>query len=223
MPLFYQQDINASTKLGIWKISENEDFFLEKVPQHRDITHPHKRLQHLAGRFMLQELYPDFPYDLIRIADTRKPFLSNEAYHFSISHCAEYAAAIVSSTQRVGIDVELTTSKMERIAPKFLHPDEQQLLIDTKELLHTRFALHALNKDQWLLHTLFWSAKEAVYKWFGLGGVQFNEQIIIKGIDLNVQGVMQCYFRHDIQLPVTVNYRVFGDLCISWVDNDYTG
>lgn len=223
MPLFYQQDINASTKLGIWKISESEDFFLEKVPQHRDITHPHKRLQHLAGRFMLQELYPDFPYELIRIADTRKPFLSNEAYHFSISHCADYAAAIVSSTQRVGIDVELTTSKMERIAPKFLHPDEQRLLLDTKELLVTRFASHALNKEKWLLHTLCWSAKEAVYKWFGLGGIQFNEQIIIKGIDLKEQGVIHCFFRHDIQLSVTVNYRIFGDLCVSWVDNDYTG
>lgn len=223
MPLFYQQDINANTKLGIWKISENEDFFLQKVPQHRDITHPHKRLQHLAGRFVLQELYPDFPYALIRIADTRKPFLSNEAYHFSISHCADYAAAIVSIDQRVGIDVELTTSKMERIAPKFLHPDERQLLEDTKALLHSRFTDHPLNKDQWLLHTLFWSAKEAVYKWFGLGGIQFNEQIIFTGIELHQPGVIHCFFKHEIQLPVTVSYKVFDNLCVSWVDNDYTG
>jgi phosphopantetheinyl transferase len=223
MPLFYQQDINADTKLGIWRISESEDFFLEKVPQHRDITHPHKRLQHLAGRFMLQELYPYFPYELIRIADTRKPFLSNEAYHFSISHCAEYAAAIVSLTQRVGIDVELTTSKMERIAPKFLHHEEQQLLLDTKKLLQSQFPGHPLNNDPWLLHTLSWSVKEAVYKWFGLGGIQFNEQIIIKEIDLRADGVIHCFFKHDIQLPVIVSYKIFGDLCVSWVDNDYTG
>src|SRR3954462_10941207 len=107
MPVFFQQQINDTTRLGIWKIEETESFFKENVPLHRDITHPHKRLQHLAGRFLLQFLAPDFPYDLIRIAETRKPFLSNDAYHFSISHCGDYAAAIVSRDSRVGIDVEL--------------------------------------------------------------------------------------------------------------------
>ena len=95
MPIFYQQDIDDSTKLGIWKIEEDEDFFLEQVPLQRDITHPHKRLQHLAGRFLLKYLFPDFPVKLIKIADTKKPFLEDEAYHFSISHCDDYAAAIV--------------------------------------------------------------------------------------------------------------------------------
>ena len=83
--------------MGIWKIEEPESFFKGNVPQHRDVTHPHKRLQHLAGRFLLQYLFPDFPYGLIQIADTNKPYLPNEQYHFSISHCGDYAAAIVSS------------------------------------------------------------------------------------------------------------------------------
>jgi hypothetical protein len=39
------------------------------------VTHPLKRLQHLAGRFLLQFLCPGFPYELIRIADTAKPYL----------------------------------------------------------------------------------------------------------------------------------------------------
>jgi len=69
---------------------------LEKVPLQNNITHPHKRLQHLAGRLVLSELYEDFPIKLIQIADTKKPFLPDEAFHFSISHCGEYAAAIVS-------------------------------------------------------------------------------------------------------------------------------
>ena len=96
MPLVYQQNINATTKLGVWHIEEDEGFFLGQVSLQREITHPHKRLQHLAGRYLLKELYPDFPYDLIRIADTRKPFLENEVYHFSISHCGPYAAVMLS-------------------------------------------------------------------------------------------------------------------------------
>ena len=68
MPIFFQQQINDSTRLGIWKIEETEEFFKANVPQHRAVTHPHKRLQHLAGRFLLQYLFPDFPYELIQIA-----------------------------------------------------------------------------------------------------------------------------------------------------------
>src|SRR5688572_33506351 len=84
MPLFYQQAVDSETKLAIWKIEEEEQFFLDHVPLQREITHPHKRLQHLAGRYLLQFLFPDFPIRLIQIADTRKPFLEDEAYHFSI-------------------------------------------------------------------------------------------------------------------------------------------
>jgi len=121
MPLVYQQNINSSTKLGIWHIIEEESFFLAEVPLQREITHPHKRLQHLAGRMLLRTLFPDFPYDLIRIADTRKPYLENESYHFSISHCGDYAAVIVSKDHRVGIDIERINEKVERIQHKFLN------------------------------------------------------------------------------------------------------
>ena len=107
MPLVYQQNINATTKIAVWHITEPEDFFLVQVPLQREIRHWHKRLQHLAGRLLLKELYPDFPVALIQIADTKKPFLENEPYHFSISHCGDYAAVIVSKTYRVGVDVEL--------------------------------------------------------------------------------------------------------------------
>ena len=61
MPIFFQHQISEATRLGIWKIEETEDFFKANVPQHRSVTHPHKRLQHLAGRFLLQYLFPDFP------------------------------------------------------------------------------------------------------------------------------------------------------------------
>jgi phosphopantetheinyl transferase len=128
VPVFYQHTINQTTKLGIWQIEEDENFFLAKVPLQQSITHPNKRLQHLAGRYLLQYLFTDFPYEEILIADTKKPYLPNEQYHFSISHCGNYAAAIVSSTCRVGIDIEIPSEKVERIAHKFIHEDEKQFL-----------------------------------------------------------------------------------------------
>src|SRR5690606_39740325 len=107
MPVFFQHQINESTRVGIWKIEESEAFIRGNVPLHREVTHPHKRLQHLAGRFLLRYLFPDFPYELIQIADTRKPYIPDARYQFSISHCADFAAVIVSTTHRVGIDIEV--------------------------------------------------------------------------------------------------------------------
>ena len=121
LSLFYQHNINETTRLAIWKIEEQENFFLQHVPLQREITHAHKRLQHLAARYLLKHLFPDFPYKEILIADTRKPYLQNEQYHFSISHCGDYAAVIVSKGRRVGIDIELVTPKVEKIRHKFLN------------------------------------------------------------------------------------------------------
>ncbi len=99
MPLFYQHNINQTAKLAVWNITEPEDFFLKKVRLQKEIHHPHKRLQHLAGRYLLQLLNPGFPLHLIEIADSNKPLLANEEFHFSISHCGDFAAAIVSENK----------------------------------------------------------------------------------------------------------------------------
>lgn len=222
MPLFYQQDINETTRLGVWQITEDESFFLEKVPISREITHPHKRLQHLAGRYLLQFLYPEFPYDLIRIADTRKPFLEDEAYHFSISHCGNMAAALVSSTVRVGVDVEEATPKINRILHKFLHPAELAWLG-----AQTAYSIEIEMPDPasvYLLPTLLWSAKESVFKWYGSGQVDFSEHIRLLPFDINSSDLIPVNFcKSSAPIAFPVHYKIFGNLCLSWVVEDYTG
>ncbi|HET9826743.1 MAG TPA: 4'-phosphopantetheinyl transferase superfamily protein, partial [Chitinophagaceae bacterium] len=171
MPIFFQQQINGTTRLGIWKIEETEEFFLSTVPLQREVTHPHKRLQHLAGRFLLQFLFPGFPYDLIRIADTRKPYLPEEEYHFSISHCGDFAAAIVSSARRVGIDIEIPSPKVTRIKNKFLADEE----ISKFEIRSRWPSVPQFEIEHSGRLTLLWSAKESIFKWYGNGNVDFRQ------------------------------------------------
>jgi len=203
MPIFFQHQINEITRLGIWKIEETEDFFKGNVPQHRDVTHPHKRLQHLAGRFLLQFLFPDFPYKLIQIADTRKPFLTGEQFHFSISHCGDYAAAIVSKDSRVGIDIEIPAEKLVRIRDKFLSNEEKR-----------KWSVNGFHPDARTL-TLLWSCKEAVFKWYGDGGVDFSEQIQLLNQNHDIERV-DCIFTKT-QSSLSVNYRMFDHLILAWV------
>ncbi|MGN6491970.1 MAG: 4'-phosphopantetheinyl transferase family protein [Agriterribacter sp.] len=210
MPLFYQHNINDHTKLGVWRIEEPEDFFMEHVPLQRDITHPHKRLQHLAGRYLLRLLFADFPYHLIEIASTRKPYLPNELYHFSISHCGDYAAAIVSKTSRSGIDIEIPTAKVGRIMHKFLHPSEKEQV----NAIQTRS-----NTDDYLRTlTLLWSAKEAVFKWYGDGEVDFSEHIRIDAPDnILPNGNLEGSFLKNDPIPLQLHYVNFETICLVWV------
>jgi phosphopantetheinyl transferase len=205
MPLVYQQNINAFTKLGVWHIKEEEPFFLQRVPLQKDISHPHKRLQHLAGRILLCELFEDFPLELIQIADTRKPFLADEAYHFSISHCGDYAAAIVSMKNRVGVDIEIPNAKILRIAYKFLAPAEQEVLT-------------GLSDDPVKFFTMAWSVKEALFKWYGDGNLDFKGHMHIDQCILN-DNEFTAFCTLDKAEPVSVKVHglLFNGNCLTWL------
>ena len=208
MPLVYQQNITAVTKIAVWHIAEKEDFFLAQVPLQREIRHWHKRLQHLAGRLLLKEMYPDFPVELIRIADTKKPFLENEPFHFSISHCGDYAAAMVSKTYRVGVDVELLNEKIEQMQHKFIYEDQ------VKEL-NIQCVMPIIQSL-----TLYWSVKESVFKWWGSGAVDLKDDIVIQSVQgLPEQGVVNCIFKNEFELDV--HYLFFNNNFLTWVLTDH--
>jgi phosphopantetheinyl transferase len=234
LSLFYQHTINQTTKLGIWQIEEDENFFLQKVPLQQSITHPHKRLQHLAGRYLLQYLFPNFPYSEILIADTRKPYLPNEQYHFSISHCGNYAAAIVSSTHRVGIDIEIPTEKITRIAHKFIHENERewmdefavsglQFSVSGSGLPVNKSATKELPTENSKLQTILWSSKEAMFKWYSLGGLSFKEDMQLSGIIQKQNDSLQLpfIFQKEKSIRLNITAKIFDEIVLSWVVKNF--
>ena len=207
MPLFYQHNINDSTKLAVWKITESEDFFLEKVSVQKEITHPHKRLQHLAGRYLLQILHPDFPFQLIEIAPSKKPLLSSGKLRFSISHCNDFAAAIISEKKLVGIDVELVTPKIKLVKTRFLREDEIALL-------PADISPHISHQ----LLTLFWSAKESIFKWYGKGHLSFKNNMSLNELRFEKgEGFINANFIKDEKIDLKIHFRFFDNLCLAWV------
>jgi 4'-phosphopantetheinyl transferase EntD len=207
MPLYFSKDIDADTRLAVWHITEAEAFF--DVPLQRSITHPHKRLQHVAGRYLLKWLFNDFPYSEILVATTRKPYLENERYHFSISHCGHYAAAIVSKTRRVGIDVELPASRLSGLAPKFLNDAEGHLL--------ERMRVKGTEREATELLTIFWAAKEAMYKWWGRPGVDFRRMLLIEDLPEGEERVLQARLADPADphgIALSLQYTLFESLVL---------
>ena len=204
MPLIRTIQINPANRLGVWKISEDEDFFKEKVNISPAIHHPHKRLQHFAGRYLLQELYPGFPVANIQVMQSRKPYLDGHSLHFSISHCGDFVAAIVSSDRVVGIDIEEMKPKIEKVSHKFLSPAETDFIDGRHGLAHK---------------TICWSAKEAVYKWYGLGGVDFKENMQIAPFMFQSKGFLTCNFnKADKIARLYLQYVMEDNLCLTWTN-----
>lgn len=206
MPLFYQQYINQHTKLAIWKIEESEMFFLQTVPIQQEITHPHKRLQHLAGRYLLRYLFPDFPYEEILIANTRKPYLANEAFHFSISHCKDYAAAIVSTKERVGIDIEISQEKINKISHKFTTFEEVSKL---RKIVLERENTQLQNDTL----TLIWCCKETMFKWYGLGNIDFKTML---KLDVKDNTIHSNLLFENATIPLQIQHHFFREFVLTF-------
>lgn len=206
MPLFYTHNINESTRLAVWYITEDEDFFKKINISHRLITHPKKRLQHLAGRFLLRLMDADFPVNRIKL-DGRRPYLENNSYFFSISHCSDYAAAVLSKEHPVGIDVELVTDKIGQIESKFLNDQERKLIRENRR--------EEVLPD---VLTACWSAKECMFKWYARGNVEFKQDMIIQSLYMhNRAGTIKAYFGKEMQTPLQIEFCFFDELCLAWI------
>jgi phosphopantetheinyl transferase len=205
MPLIRTIQANRHTKIAIWHITEPESFFTDTIKTEQEIHHPHKRLQHLAARHLLLMLEPDFPLPEIKIAQSGKPFLPLDQYDFSLAHCGNYAVAIVSTTHRVGIDVERFTPKIKRVAYKFLYTEE----------------LAFIDKNKYSEHlTVCWGAKEAVFKWYGYGGVDFKENIHLQPFTLS-SGEIACKFeKSNVQADLLLHYMLEKEYSVVWLADE---
>lgn len=206
MPLIYQHSINSNTRIGLWQMEEPESFFATAHMQAPPALHPQRRLQYLSARHLLTQLYADFPVHRIEVSPAGKPFLPCGTYDFSLTHAAHYAASIVSSSQRVGIDAEIASPRIFKVQHKFMHADEL-------ELLHT---MHAMLPQQTLL-TLCWSVKEALFKWYGLGQVNFQEHLRILRIEGDaLSGTIAARVAKGAGVEVCLHYRLFDQLVLCW-------
>lgn len=163
MPLLQEWNSDPYSLAAIWKIEEPEAFFSERTGIHSEIKSQKRRLEYLAGRFLLKYLKTDFPLVSILPDEHDKPRIENNRYFFSISHSFPFVAAVVSPYVECGIDIQTWHPRILQLQHKFLSPKEQLFFKNEPELV-----------------TLAWSAKEAAYKWQGRRGVDFMKHMPIK-------------------------------------------
>lgn len=200
MPFFYQQNINDSSHLAIWAITEPVSFFERDLFLPIPIQNEERRIQHLAVRLLFKLMMPEIDLANLVLADNGKPYLLGIPFHFSFSHCKGYAACAVSETNPIGIDIEIIHSRVLKVAHKFLNEKEKGLLDELTES-ETLYQL-----------AFFWAAKEAMYKQHEQLGIDFSKHFFIPNLANKKQGNMHAYVLHnELHKKVNLEYHFGSD------------
>lgn len=177
MPLIFHRHISPAGELGLWKIEEEEAFFLERLelfPQEVSLLKyikGHRKLEWLASRWLLHIMSGRNTRGACLKDEFGKPYLDNSFYEISISHSRKLVT-VMAGPHPVGIDIQKLVGKIESIAHKFLRKEETESLSKKERLEH--------------LH-VYWGAKEALYKAYGRKKLDFKEHIFINPFEFNLR------------------------------------
>ena len=134
------------------------------------MTANRRRQEWLTTRWLLQTVLSSD--ETITYQDNGKPEINNGTMSISISHCKELIAIVIGTTGlSVGLDCETIAPRILNIKHKFAKQELAQ--IGQHELEHL---------------TLVWCAKEAMYKYYAKGGVDFNEHLLVNDFDFTSEG-----------------------------------
>ncbi|MCB0588264.1 MAG: 4'-phosphopantetheinyl transferase superfamily protein [Phaeodactylibacter sp.] len=178
MPLKLHRHIEPDVELGIWQIEEPEEWFLERLglaaaeQQQLARIKGRRRVEWLAVRQLVHQMSGRKIRGAFVKDEYGKPHLEGSSHHISISHSHELAAAIAAPVA-AGIDVQFLVPRIERLAHKFLGPEELASLQDGSRIEH--------------LH-VYWGAKEALYKAYGRRSLDFRAHIHLDPFSYRPEG-----------------------------------
>jgi hypothetical protein len=207
MGLIVRKHFNEDVELGIWEITEDYDSLMSMLSlDEKDLItvesfKNHKRkLEWLSVRTLLKEMLGK--ESKIVYGPERKPYLHNNEYNISISHSKNLTSILMSRKKRVGLDLEFMSTKILRIADKFLRPEE----------------LGNIHKDQELYHLyLHWCAKEALYKICDKVDINFVTNLNIESFCPKNDGLMFGTVNNSyMNERFTLNYFTLKNYSIVW-------
>jgi 4'-phosphopantetheinyl transferase len=210
MAIAFRMQVDEDTEFALWKMEEQADDLYNQLQLNdkekayiESLGNGKRNLHWLGTRVLLRTMLHTDDYIDCQVDEHGKPYLVNMPYHISLSHSFDYAAVMLSKNKPVGIDIELISEKVERIAHKFLS-NEELAMIEPKDKIQQLY--------------VFWCAKEAVYKCNGRKVISFLDHIHIDEVNWTKSGKLKTSIRKgDMHLDFDVNYMPYGDYMIGYV------
>ena len=195
--------------VAIWHITESSDELYTLLATHRydvqlaDKKNEGRRAEWLAVRLLVKELFGDDCE--VAYHPTGRPYLKGSDIHISISHTKGYAAVAYHSTSPIGMDIELISSRVERIASRFTS-SEESAYIDSCEA-----------SEREMYHLINWSGKETLYKLYDTPSLaEFKEVFRIAPYQLVEQGALAAIVHHEEIPEQAMHYIIFPEFVCTW-------
>lgn len=206
--LYAKEYITESTLIGIWKVEESRDELLSLLSHHAwvqniySIKSESRVLEILSARILIKELTGEEKE--VYYNKSGKPFLVDKSYHISVSHTRGYVAVAVNKEKHIGLDIEHISEKIKRVQSRVIASCEY---IDREnELIHL------------LLH---WSAKEAMFKFLDVEGVDFLHNLSVSPFTPEKQGCFHASeTRTDKRYKFNAFYRVEDEFVMVCLEAD---
>ena len=204
--------LNEFSILGVWKIEEDINALMDLVSldidekkKYKGFSSNSRKLEFLSVRALLAELIGKEAS--IVYNKNNKPFLKDGSRFISISHSHKLTAILLSTNEKVGIDLEYMSSNIAAIAFKFLNWKEKI----TKELDKRRYHLY-----------VHWCAKEALYKICDKESISIKKNLTIEPFVMNESGEIKGHVHTDrINESFDLYYSKYNNYAIVWTKKNY--
>jgi 4'-phosphopantetheinyl transferase len=204
--------LNEYSILGVWKIEEDLETLLSLVTldahekkKYDSFSSSSRKLEFLSVRALLSELIGK---DVkIVYNKNNKPFLNDGSRFISISHSHKLTAILLSTNEKVGIDLEFMSSNIAALAFKFINRKERV----AKTLDERRYHLY-----------IHWCAKEALYKICDKEGISIRNNITIEPFTLAEAGEIKGRVQTTkINESFDLFYSKYDNYAIVWTKKNY--
>ena len=209
MPLILH-NIKDRSEIGLWKISEEleeletlADLSLSDSNTFSGISAIHRKKEWLATRALLIELTGE--RTSIKYHNDGRPYPDNSKYYISISHTTGFVAIMLHQFNLPGIDIELASRQVSRVASRFLSPEEYEVCRNNAGFFNRKLLLH-------------WCAKEAIFKMVPFSDIEFSTDIQIKlGDSILDSGTFQGQFTGKPEpVPIALEYLEKEGVIMVW-------
>ena len=212
MPLILLKHIEEG-QLGLWEISEELEELIQFAhlseadkASYSEISALHRKKEWLAVRALLNKLDSQSPR--INYHGDGRPHLETGEFQISISHTKGFVAVLLHKTASPGIDIELSSRDVERVASRFLSDQEMEACSNGSPYTNRMRLIH-------------WCAKEAIFKMIPLSNIQFSTDISIQLNDTKLDhGLFKGIFNSKSDTyTIQLEYLEFNKVLIVWGSN----
>jgi phosphopantetheinyl transferase len=204
--------LNEFSILGVWKIEEDIDTLMglvtldnDEKKRYKGFSSNSRKLEFLSVRALLAELIGKEAK--IVYNKNNKPFLKDGSRFISISHSHKLTSILLSTNEKVGLDLEYMSTNIAAIAFKFLNRKEKV----TSEHEKRRYHLY-----------IHWCAKEALYKICDKEGISIRKNITIEPFELKDSGEIKGKVHTDkINESFDLYYSRYDNYAIVWTKKNY--